>query len=153
MFILSERPLAPEELANWLADVRAGAIVTFEGRVRNHHQGKEVKVLEYEAYEPLAVKEGRRILEEAHESFDILIARCVHRVGRLEVGEPAIWIGVSAGHRQPAFQACQFVIDELKRRVPIWKKEHYADGSSIWVNCAQEAQTVARQVTAVTNSQ
>ncbi len=153
MFILSERPLALEKLASRLADARAGAIVTFEGRVRNHHQGKEVTRLEYEAYEPLAVKEGRRILEEAHETFDILAARCVHRVGRLEVGELAVWIGVSAGHRQPAFQACQFVIDELKRRVPIWKKEHYADGSSIWVNCAEEVRTVARQVTVVTNSQ
>ena len=153
MFILSERPLAPEELENCLADVRSGAIVTFEGRVRNHHQGKEVALLEYEAYERLAVKEGRRILEEAHDAFDIVTARCVHRVGRLEVGEPAVWIGVSAGHRRASFQACQFVIDELKRRVPIWKKEHYADGSSIWVNCAEEVRTVAPQVTVVTNSQ
>ena len=144
MFILSEQPLAPDELASRLADARAGAIVTFEGRVRNHHKGKTVTRLYYEAYAPLAVKEGRRILEEACEAFDILAARCVHRVGRLEVGESAIWIGVSAGHRRAAFQACQFVIDEIKRRVPIWKKEHYADGSSIWVNCAEKMRTVAR---------
>lgn len=144
MFILSEQPLTPDELASRLADARTGAIVTFEGHVRNHHQGKKVTRLDYEAYEPLAVKEGRRILEEAYEAFDILAARCVHRVGRLEVGEPAIWIGVSAGHRRAAFQACQFVIDEIKRRVPIWKKEHYADGSSTWVNCAEKMRTVAR---------
>ena len=124
MFILSEQPLAPDELASRLADARAGAIVTFEGRVRNHHKGKTVTRLYYEAYAPLAVKEGRRILEEACEAFDILAARCVHRVGRLEVGEPAIWIGVSSGHRRAAFQSCLFAISEMKRRALIWEEEH-----------------------------
>jgi molybdopterin synthase catalytic subunit len=95
-----------------------------------------VKTLDYEAYAPLAQKEGRRIVKEARERFPITDARCVHRTGSLSLGDIAVWIAVSAGHRAAAFEACRFLIDEMKARLPIWKREHYADGSTEWVNCA-----------------
>ena len=91
--------------------------------------------LEYEAFEALAVKEGERIVEEARQRFPILQAACVHRVGSLDIGELAVWVGVSAQHRDEAFAACRYIIDEVKHRVPIWKKEHYLNGDSGWVNC------------------
>jgi adenylyltransferase/sulfurtransferase len=91
--------------------------------------------LEYEAFETLAVKEGERIVAEAIRRFGVTRAACVHRVGTLGIGELAVWVGVSAAHRGEAFAACRYIIDEVKHRVPIWKKEHYADGDSGWVNC------------------
>src|ERR1700744_300421 len=91
--------------------------------------------LEYEAFEPLAVKEGSRILDEARARFGIGHPPCLHRVGDLRVGEMAVWVGVSARHRHEAFLACRYIIDEVKHRVPIWKKEHYDSGDSGWVNC------------------
>lgn len=118
-----------------MRDDRAGAYVMFEGCVRNHDLGRCVLRLEYDAYAPLALAEGDRILAEAQERFPVLGARCVHRTGRLEIGETAVWIGVSASHRREAFEACQYIIDEIKRRVPIWKKEHYVDGDALWVAC------------------
>ena len=92
--------------------------------------------MEYEAYQALAEKEGSRILAEALEQFDILSARCVHRVGALAVGEVAIRVEVLAAHRKAAFEACEFIVDEVKERVPIWKREHYSDGQSEWINAA-----------------
>lgn len=92
--------------------------------------------LEYEAYRPLAEKEGERILEEARTKFTLLGAACVHRVGHLRLGEAAVWVGVTAEHRGAAFEACRYIIDEAKARLPIWKKEHYADGVTAWINCA-----------------
>jgi molybdopterin synthase catalytic subunit len=82
---------------------------------------------------PLAEKEGARIVEEALRKFAVAKALCVHRTGLLEIGGIAVWVGVEAGHRGAAFDACRFVIDEVKARVPIWKKEHYSDGRSEWV--------------------
>jgi len=122
-------------LARELGDPSAGGFASFEGWVRNRNEGRQVTRLEYEAYEALAVKEGERIVAEAHARFPILRAACVHRVGALEIGELAVWVGVSAPHRDEAFRACRFIIDEVKQRVPIWKKEHYVDGDSGWVNC------------------
>lgn len=135
MFAVTPEPIDPAACAELLDDPRAGAWVTFDGRVRNHHQGRSVTRLEYEAYEPLACSEGERILTEARDRFPILSAHCVHRVGRLEIGEIAVWIGVAAAHRGEAFAACAFVIDEIKARVPIWKKEYYAGGEARWVAC------------------
>ena len=132
---MTDRPISPERLRAELMDAAAGAYAGFEGWIRNHNEGHEVRRLEYESYEPLAVSEGRRVLDEAMQKFDILHARCVHRTGMLEIGECAVWVGVSAAHRDAAFAACRYVIDELKVRLPIWKKEHYADGHSGWVNC------------------
>lgn len=134
-FAFSSVPFDTAPLARELADARAGGFACFEGWVRNHNDGMNVTRLEYEAFEALAVKEGERIVAEARERFPIVQAACVHRVGPLEVGELAVWVGVSAGHRDEAFRACRYIIDEVKHRVPIWKKEHYVSGDSGWVNC------------------
>jgi molybdopterin synthase catalytic subunit len=136
MFRISTEPLDPAALQRSLADAHAGACVTFEGWVRDHNDGRPVLALDYEAYAPLAEKEGARILAEAREKFAIVGAVCIHRVGSLRIGDLAVWVGVSAAHRGAAFDACRFVIDETKARVPIWKKEHYADGDTAWINCA-----------------
>ena len=122
-------------LQDSLSNPGAGGVCTFEGRVRNENDGRRVKRLEYEAYEPLAIKEGNKVLAEARERFPYLDARCVHRTGLLEIGDLAVWVGVASAHRDEAFKACRYIIDELKNRLPIWKKEHYVDGDSGWVNC------------------
>jgi molybdopterin synthase catalytic subunit len=135
-FRLSATPLDPVALQRALADARAGACVTFEGWVRNRNDGQPVRALEYEAYAPLAEKEGARILAEAQNKFGLLGAACVHRTGHLQLGELAVWVGVTAEHRGAAFDACRYIIDEAKARLPIWKKEHYAGGATAWINCA-----------------
>jgi molybdopterin synthase catalytic subunit len=91
--------------------------------------------LAYEAFEALAIKEGERIVREAIAKFGVVNAACVHRVGDLAIGDLAVWVGVSSRHRAEAFAACRYIIDEVKHRVPIWKKEHYVNGDSGWVNC------------------
>jgi molybdopterin synthase catalytic subunit len=113
----------------------AGGYVSFEGWVRDHNEGRDVTRLEYEAFQELAVKEGDRIVAEAVRRFQVVDALCVHRVGALALGDMAVWVGVSSVHRGEAFEACRYIIDEVKRRVPIWKKEHYRNGDSGWVNC------------------
>jgi molybdopterin synthase catalytic subunit len=118
-----------------LRDTGAGGFVSFEGWVRDHNEGKEVTRLEYEAFEALALKEGDRIVAEARLRFPIKHALCIHRVGALALADMAVWVGVSAVHRGEAFDACRFIIDEVKHRLPIWKKEHYLSGDSGWVNC------------------
>jgi molybdopterin synthase catalytic subunit len=135
MFRISDVPIDADLLSKGLINSRAGAFVCFEGRVRNHNDGSEVVSLEYEVYEGLAVKEGGRIIEEAKEKYDVLEVVCVHRQGHLAIGDIAVWIGVIAEHRGPAFSACRYVIDEIKHRLPIWKKEHYKDKEARWVNC------------------
>ena len=134
MFEISTAALVPETLQEILDDESAGARVVFEGRVRNHNEsGRRVLRMEYQAYDELARKEGARVLAEARERFQVREARCSHRVGMLEVGEMAVWVGIAAAHRRAAFDACRYVIDEVKKRVPIWKKEYFADGESEWV--------------------
>jgi adenylyltransferase/sulfurtransferase len=118
-----------------LEDPTAGGYASFEGWVRNHNEGHAVTRLEYEAFEALANKEGERIVNEAIEKFGVVKAACVHRIGSLAIGELAVWVGVSSRHRAEAFAACRYIIDEVKHRVPIWKKEHYVTGDSGWVNC------------------
>jgi molybdopterin synthase catalytic subunit len=118
-----------------LLDQGAGGYVSFEGWVRDHNEGQEVTRLEYEAFESLAVKEGGAILMEAVQRFPIKHAACIHRVGSLDLSDMAVWVGVSSAHRGEAFEACRYIIDELKHRLPIWKKEHYRSGNSGWVNC------------------
>ena len=118
-----------------LLECGSGGYVSFEGWVRNFNEGQEVTRLEYEAYQDLAVKEGERILSEALQRFPVKHASCIHRLGALELSDLAVWVGVSAPHRGEAFDACRFIIDEVKHRVPIWKKEHYLSGNSGWVNC------------------
>jgi molybdopterin synthase catalytic subunit len=118
-----------------LLDLGAGGYVSFEGWVRDHNEGQEVTRLEYEAFQELAVKEGERIVAEALRRFPVMHALCIHRLGALGLSDMAVWAGVSSAHRGEAFDACRFIIDEVKHRVPIWKKEHYRSGDSGWVNC------------------
>ena len=132
---MDSKPLEVEELRKEVLDFSAGGYTSFEGWVRNLNEGKKVLRLEYQSYEVLAIKEGQKIVQEALEKFDITKARCVHRVGQLELGQLAVWIGVSAEHRGPAFEACQYIINQVKIRVPIWKREHYVDEDPQWVEC------------------
>ena len=115
-------------------DDAAGAVATFVGTVRNHNEGRPVLGLEYEAYPELAQREGERIVAEAMGRFPILAAAAVHRVGALAIGDAAIRVEAAGAHRAEAFRACEWIVEETKRRVPIWKKERYADGESGWVN-------------------
>ena len=133
-FAIADAPFAVAPLRDALLDARAGAYAGFEGWVRNHHAGRAVAGLRYECYRVLAEAEGERILEEAATRFAITGVRCVHRVGELAIGELAVWVGVGAAHRDAAFDACRFVIDEVKARVPIWKHERYADGDAGWLH-------------------
>lgn len=133
-FALSEQPIDSAALERSLKSHAAGATVSFVGRVRERNDGRDVRALTYQAYAPLAASEGEALLDEALQRFAVLDARCVHRIGDLELGDCAVWIGVSAGHRDAAFAACRWIIDEIKRRVPIWKNEHYADGDSGWLH-------------------
>ncbi|MDQ3205578.1 MAG: molybdenum cofactor biosynthesis protein MoaE [Pseudomonadota bacterium] len=133
-FSLAEQPFEVQQVRRALEDPAAGALCCFEGWVRDHHQGRAVQGLLYEAYPALAAAEGDRILDEAMARFDLLQVRCVHRVGELLVGELAVWVGASSAHRDAAFSACRFVIDEVKSRVPIWKHERYLDGAAEWLH-------------------
>ncbi|MBT8052361.1 MAG: molybdenum cofactor biosynthesis protein MoaE [Xanthomonadales bacterium] len=118
-----------------LLDHSCGAYVQFEGWVRDHNEGRKVLRLEYEVYEPLAVKEGNRIIDEAIARFGVTRACAIHRSGLMELSEAAVVVGVSSPHRGEAFDACRYIIDQAKARLPIWKKEYYESGMAEWVNC------------------
>ena len=133
-FSLSQTALQPDPIRRALLREDAGGFVSFEGWVRDHHTGRTVARLDYEAYPALAVSEGNTIIAEALERFTILDARAVHRCGVLVPGDLAVWIGVCAAHREAAFAATRFLIDTIKARVPIWKHEFYTDGSDVWVD-------------------
>lgn len=134
-FRFTHHAISAEALRAQLEHPVCGGYAAFEGWVRDHNEGRAVSGLEYEAFEPLALKEGQRIIAEAIARFSVERAECVHRLGSLRIGETAVWVGVAARHRHEAFLACRFIIDEVKHRVPIWKKEHYLDGATGWVNC------------------
>lgn len=134
-FSFATTPIDTEAERRRVLDPACGGYASFEGWVRDHNEGQQVQHLEYEAFELLAAREGERIIAEAVLRFGVEHASCVHRVGDLMLGEMAVWVGVSARHRQEAFLACRYIIDEVKHRVPIWKKEHYVNGDSGWVNC------------------
>lgn len=134
-FEITAQAIDPEAFRNQLLDPACGAYVQFDGWVRNHNEGQRVLRLEYEVYEPLAVKEGRCIIDEAIKRFGVSNAHGVHRSGLLELSDVAVVVGVSSPHRDAAFQACRYIIDETKARLPIWKKEYYASGEAEWVNC------------------
>jgi len=135
-FTITPATIVSAELITQLEDPDCGAIATFSGTVRRHNFNRQVIRLHYQSYKTLAVKEGNKILGEAKEQFNIINTLCIHRVGDLNIGEIAVWIGVNAGHRDAAFDACRYVIDEIKTRVPIWKKEIYVDGDSGWLEGA-----------------
>lgn len=132
-FTLSSALVDPAALEAKLTSPAAGAVVTFTGRVRNHSQGRAVVRLEYEGAEALAQHLFGELAGEIRSRYEVEEIGCTHRTGTLEIGDVAVWIGISAAHRGPAFDACRYLIDELKTRLPIWKKEYYADGNSGWI--------------------
>ena len=133
-FELADTPIDTARLRAELLDDRVGGYTSFEGWVRNQNEGRDVLGLRYEAYAALAQAEGDKVLAEALSKFDVIDARCVHRIGDLAIGELAVWVGVSAAHRDAAFAACRYIIDEVKQRVPIWKHERYAEGDAGWLH-------------------
>ena len=111
----------------------AGAVVVFEGRVRARHEGRDVDHLAYEAFPEMAQAEGERIASEAIARFGLLDARIIHLTGPAAIGEVAVWVGVTSEHRQEAFHAAAWIMDTIKERLPVWKNETFADGTSEWV--------------------
>lgn len=134
MFRIIDHEIKTHDLWDSTLD-QVGGIVTFEGRVRNSNQGQKVTRLEYEAFPEMAELEGQKIIHEALADFEIESALCIHRTGSLEIRDLAVWIVVYAKHREAAFRACEYIIDQVKTRVPIWKKEFYEDGTTDWVKC------------------
>jgi molybdopterin synthase catalytic subunit len=129
---LTEEPLNLPPLIASIKSPERGGIACFLGLVRNHHGGREVLRLEYSAYAPMVEAECARIVAEAQSRWHVAIA-LQHRIGRLEIGDAAVAVAAASPHREEAFVACRHVIEELKRRVPIWKREVYADGTVEWV--------------------
>ena len=134
-FRFSHTPIDAVPLRAELIDPHCGGFAAFEGWVRDHNEGQKVTRLDYEAFEALGVREGERIIAEARQRFGVERILCVHRLGSLDLTDVAVWVGAASAHRDEAFRACRYVIDEVKHRVPIWKKEHYVSGDSGWVNC------------------
>ncbi len=132
-FELTFEPLDVGAITRRVVPETCGATVTLDGYVRQWTKGRETLYLVYEAYEAMALREMEKLIEQAHARFEIANAGIVHRLGKLEIGETSVVISVSAPHRRAAFEACEWLIRELKRTVPIWKKEVYADGCEEWV--------------------
>lgn len=132
MAYLHTSPLDMAALLELIRDPSRGGIVTFVGAVRDHDSGRPVVALEYSAYAPMAEAECGRIVAEATQRWPVRVA-LAHRVGRLEPGDVAVIVAAAASHRDAAFEAARWVIDEVKRRVPIWKREHYHDGAAEWI--------------------
>lgn len=131
-FEITNEPLDVGAIARRVVPETCGAIVTLDGFVRQYTKERETLYLEYEGYEPMALKEMKKLVGKAHELFEIANVGIVHRVGKLEIGETSVVISVASAHRRAAFEACEWLIKELKRTVPIWKKEVYADGET-WI--------------------
>ena len=131
-FELTHETLDIGQIARRVVPSECGATVTLDGYVRRFTKGRETLYLFYEAYEAMAIKEMQKLIEKARRDFDISSVGIVHRLGKLEIGETSVVISVAAPHRKAAFTACEWLIQELKRTVPIWKKEVYAD-REIWV--------------------
>jgi len=136
-FSLTAEPLNTAALSGPLSNDAAGAFVSFEGWVRNHNAGKPVIALEYDVYPSLALKEGERIVATAIEQFDLIGAIACHRYGRLQLGDITVWVAATATHRRQAFAGAAYIIDEIKHRLPIWKKEYYATAPAAWVFCRE----------------
>ena len=135
-FELTTDPIDVGAIARRVVLPECGATVTLDGYAREWTRGRRTLYLVYEAYAPMALSEMRRLGEQAHGKFEIAHLGIVHRTGRLEIGETSVVIAVSAPHRRAAFEACEWVIRELKRTVPIWKKEVFEDGE-VWVEGGQ----------------
>jgi MoaE-MoaD fusion protein len=130
---LGRDPIDPGTLVRHVRTASDGAVVTFDGCVRDNFHGRPTLYLVYEAYDSMALAKLREIAAEIHAKFAIDRVAIAHRLGRLEIGETSVFIGVSAPHRAAAFDACRFAIDTLKHTVPIWKKEYFADGA-VWAD-------------------
>jgi molybdopterin synthase catalytic subunit len=130
---LTERDIDPELLVERVESEERGAVVTFLGTVRNHHAGRQVERLEYSAYGPMAEAMCDQIRAEAEQRWAVSVA-LEHRLGALGIGDVSVAIAVAAPHRDAAFTACRYVIEQLKTRVPIWKREYYTDGTTAWVD-------------------
>ncbi|MBR9777292.1 MAG: molybdenum cofactor biosynthesis protein MoaE [Cytophagales bacterium] len=122
-----------EEVYTYLQDPEAGGIDLFIGSVRNHALGKNVLKLKFEAYEPMAISEMKKLAHKAIEKWPLKKVLIVHALGEKQIGEPVVVIGTSSAHRQDAFESCRYLIDTLKMTVPIWKKEYFTD-QTVWVN-------------------
>jgi molybdopterin synthase catalytic subunit len=133
MVFLSQAPLDLAVLLAELAAPERGGVVSFVGLVRDHHNGRGVNSLSYSAYEPMAEQVCGEIVAEAETRWPVRVA-LRHRLGDLSIGDAAVAIAVAGDHRDEAFAACRYVIEELKRRVPVWKRETYADGTVEWVD-------------------
>jgi len=132
---VTSAPLDCQALVALVDQKGDGAVVSFAGLVRNHNQGRAVKFLEYEAYEPLAIRALQRIIDEARELWPGARVAVHHRLGRLEIGEASIVIAAASPHRADAFAACRYTIERVKQIVPIWKREHF-DGGDVWLEGA-----------------
>lgn len=139
VFQLVHQPSQVRELLENLKAPEDGAVVVFDGFVRNNFKGRRTLYLEYEAYEPMALAKMREIGAQIRAQFPIHRLAIVHRLGRIEVGETSVWIAVCSAHRAAAFDACRYAIDTLKRTVPIWKKEFFADGA-VWAEGEKASQ-------------
>lgn len=133
-FALLDEAIDAERLKDFLQDEQCGALATFEGWVRNHNNDSRVTSLTYYGYEKLAINQGKRIIEEAKRLFDIENAVAIHRIGALEIGDMAVWVGVSSKHRYPAFDTCKWILDTIKADIPVWKQEFYQDEPSKWLS-------------------
>jgi molybdopterin synthase catalytic subunit len=134
MFSISPTPIDPRALEAAVHSDGCGGVVTFIGVVRDRaNDGRSVNGLSYEAYEEMAIAEFAKIADEVRDRFRGVTIAIVHRIGDLRIGEIAVAVAAAATHRGDAFDACEYAIDELKARAPIWKKEHYVDGEAAWV--------------------
>ena len=133
-FALLDIAIDEDKLKAMLDDDSCGAFVSFEGRVRNHNNATSVERLTYYGYEDLAINQGRLIIEEAKRRFEITHAIAIHRIGELDIGDVAVWVGVASDHRYPAFDACRWILDTIKADIPVWKQEYYEDEPSKWLS-------------------
>jgi MoaE-MoaD fusion protein len=137
LYLLTRECIDSQAIANSLKNPEDGALVVFEGIVRNNSQGKSVRFLEYDGYESMALKKLEELGDRARRQFEIRDIAIVHRLGHMEIGDCSVVIVIASAHRGPAFDACRFIIDTLKEIVPIWKKEFYEDGE-VWIEGPQK---------------
>lgn len=134
-FALLDKPIDDRRLKLALLNDQSGALATFEGWVRNHNNARPVTKLTYYGYEKLAINQGEKLITQAKQQFDIINAVAIHRIGDLAIGDMAVWIGVTAHHRYPAFDACRWLLDAIKADIPVWKQEFYADSEEgLWLS-------------------
>ncbi len=131
--VITREPINQQRVMNEIKRAEDGAVSVFDGIVRNHSRDRKTLYLNYEAYEEMALKQMEELAAAALANYEIRAVRLIHRLGRLEIGESSVFIAVAAAHRAPAMDACRWLIDTLKKTVPIWKKEHFEDGA-VWAD-------------------